>query len=101
MSELGSGVLAIDPDQVLRAAGALDALVDEFHLPTVVMSDVDAGHDGLETALAEFFLAWEGGLSHQLAQQKERASRLRDAVDALVGHDARIAYQFRSAIGTL
>lgn len=97
----GSGVLAIDPERVIEAAGALDELVASYSQMMVPLPGTvpDAGHHDVTAAATLFWTAWTNGLEQLLDRQSGRADALRKAVDALVGQDADTAYAIRSALG--
>lgn len=101
MPTLGAGVLLVDADRLVAAAGALDALVDEFHIAVLSEAAADSGQHEMTAALDEFWLAWANGLAQMLGRQRSHADGLRRAVEAYTGRDADAAYQLRSAIGTL
>jgi len=87
--------IRVDHDELIAAAGGLDALTDELdqnHVEIIRTPFVDSGNDELDNAIYWFAGNWAPGMGVVVDQQSTLASGLRDTVSDFLGVDADVAY---------
>lgn len=87
--------ITVDHDELIAAAGGLDALnaeLDKQRVEILWTSIVESGNSELDQAVYWFAANWSPGMTAVLDQQATLATGLRETVSDFLGVDADVAY---------